>query len=239
MNNSLSRSLLRLLACWPALLLATSALAQGDAPSLRAADFIVAVVNSEPVTNSEVGAMRKRLLSELRARGEPIPEAAQLNQQALEWLINEKAQLQLAQETGVRIDAEQLAQAEANIAARNQLTPEAFAQRLLQEGTNLAEFRQQLKYPPIARIALLTLKGRNEDKVKLSAEHVRAEIEKHTGELRDLVLNGPAPAPLARAETFYRYQLMLRTRQMTKLGEFIISNPSAMVQRAEIGRAHV
>jgi primosomal protein N' (replication factor Y) len=83
------------------------------------------------------------------------------------------------------------------------------------------EFREQLKYPPIARIALLTLKGRNEDKVKLSADHMRAEIEKRTGELRDLVLNGPAPAPLARAETFYRYQIMLRTRQMTRLGELL------------------
>src|SRR5207247_6561019 len=37
------------------------------------------------------------------------------------------------------------------------------------------EFRQQLKYPPFSRIALLTLKGRNEDKVKFSAEHLKRE----------------------------------------------------------------
>jgi primosomal protein N' (replication factor Y) len=36
---------------------------------------------------------------------------------------------------------------------------------------------------------------------------------------RDLVIAGPAPAPLARAETNYRYQIMLRTRQMTKLSQ--------------------
>ena len=34
---------------------------------------------------------------------------------------------------------------------------------------------------------------------------------------RDLIIAGPAPAPLLRAETFYRYQLMLRTRAMTRL----------------------
>jgi primosomal protein N' (replication factor Y) len=39
------------------------------------------------------------------------------------------------------------------------------------------EFRQQLKYPPVARAALLTLKGRNEDKVRFSAEHVAREVE--------------------------------------------------------------
>ena len=35
--------------------------------------------------------------------------------------------------------------------------------------------------------------------------------------MRDLIIAGPAPAPLLRAETYYRYQLMLRTRQMSRL----------------------
>jgi primosomal protein N' (replication factor Y) len=35
----------------------------------------------------------------------------------------------------------------------------------------------------------------------------------------DLVIAGPAPAPLLRAETFYRYQIMLRTRAMSKLSQ--------------------
>ncbi len=124
------------------------------------------------------------------------------------------------------------------------------------------EFREQLKYPPIARVALLTLKGRNEEKVKLSAEHVRQEVEKlKTGNaaeatagrgaaetatlfdqfapgsqrtpnrepavvsspFRDLIVAGPAPAPLLRAETYYRYQLMLRTRAMSRLSVALAS----------------
>jgi primosomal protein N' len=36
---------------------------------------------------------------------------------------------------------------------------------------------------------------------------------------RDLTISGPAPAPLLRAETFYRYQIMLRTRAMSKLSQ--------------------
>ena len=85
------------------------------------------------------------------------------------------------------------------------------------------EFREQLKYPPLARIALLTLRGRNEEKVRLSAAHVRTELEKNSASktITDLIIAGPAPAPLARAETFYRYQLMLRTREMTKLSRAI------------------
>jgi primosomal protein N' (replication factor Y) len=106
------------------------------------------------------------------------------------------------------------------------------------------KFREQLKYPPVSRVALLTLKGRNEDKVKFSAEHLRKVLEStvhspqftipspqsadssasakpdcglKTVDFRDLIIAGPAPAPLLRAETFYRYQIMLRTRAMSKL----------------------
>jgi primosomal protein N' (replication factor Y) len=96
------------------------------------------------------------------------------------------------------------------------------------------EFREQLKYPPFSRIAMLTLKGRNEEKVKFSADHLKKVIESKVQSLKskvpgtdatldaglwalDLVIAGPAPAPLLRAETFYRYQIMLRTQRMSAL----------------------
>ena len=82
------------------------------------------------------------------------------------------------------------------------------------------EFRGQLKYPPFSRVALLTLKGRNEDKVKFSAEHLKRELEPKASATRpalDFVISGPAPAPLLRAETFFRYQIMLRTQRMSTL----------------------
>ncbi len=79
------------------------------------------------------------------------------------------------------------------------------------------EFREQLKYPPLSRIALLTLRGRNEEKVKFSADHLKKELTKAVSDFKDLVIAGPAPAPLLRAETYYRYQLMLRIPRMTEL----------------------
>ena len=83
------------------------------------------------------------------------------------------------------------------------------------------EFREQLRYPPVSRVALLTLKGRNEDKVRFSADYLRKQLQRELPALKDLILAGPAPAPLLRAETLYRYQIMLRTRQMSKLSPAI------------------
>jgi primosomal protein N' (replication factor Y) len=78
-------------------------------------------------------------------------------------------------------------------------------------------FRRELQYPPLSRVALITLKGRNEDKVKFVADHFRKSVEKLTADFKDLVIAGPAPAPLLKAESFYRYQIMLRLGQMSAL----------------------
>jgi primosomal protein N' (replication factor Y) len=100
------------------------------------------------------------------------------------------------------------------------------------------EFREQLKYPPAGRAALLTLKGRNEDKVKFSAEHVKRLVaagapgtksgsattaagSETSRAIADLIIAGPAPAPLLRAENQYRYQILLRTRAMSRLSQLL------------------
>ena len=79
------------------------------------------------------------------------------------------------------------------------------------------EFREQLRYPPFARVALLTLRGRNEEKVRMFIDHIRKELGRRLVGWKDLIIAGPAPAPLVRAESFYRHQIMLRTPAMSRL----------------------
>ena len=96
------------------------------------------------------------------------------------------------------------------------------------------EFRRPLQYPPFARVALLTVKGRNEEKVKFSAEYLKREVQKTTSGLKDLTLAGPAPAPLLRAETFYRYQMMLRTPRMSLLSKRLAELTASLTLPDEI-----
>ncbi len=129
------------------LLASTGAWAQTAAPttSNRQADFIVAVVNSEPITNRDVQVLRQRLANEAAARGGNRPDASELTRLALEQLINEKAQMQQAREAGIKIDSEAIDQAELNVAASNQLTREEMHKRLAQDGIALSSFREQLR----------------------------------------------------------------------------------------------
>ena len=91
------------------------------------------------------------------------------------------------------------------------------------------EFRQQLSYPPFNRVALLTLRGRNEDKVKFGAEHVRRWLDEKLASWPGTVIAGPAPAPLAKAESYFRYQIMLRSPRMTKLSRDLMSLHEAVI----------
>ena len=58
------------------------ALPLGSAPAAaRQADYIVAVVNSEPITNNEVRARMARLEGQMRQQGTPLPEPAEFARQ--------------------------------------------------------------------------------------------------------------------------------------------------------------
>jgi len=132
---------------------------------VRQADFIVAVVNSEPITNREVHVLRQRLANEATARGSNSPAAAELTRTAVEQLINEKAQLQLARETGIKIENDAVDQAELNVASSNQLSREDMHKRLAQEGISVNAFREQLR----TQLTLTRLREREiEGRVRIS-----------------------------------------------------------------------
>ena len=111
---------------------------------MRSADFVVAVVNSEPITNQEVQALSLRLQREARAQG-LVADPAESKRLALDQLINEKAQIQQAIALGIAVDDAAVNQAESTVASNNQISVDALRQRLQQDGMSLASFREQLR----------------------------------------------------------------------------------------------
>ena len=111
----------------------------------QAADYIVAVVNSEPVTNSEVQRELQRLVQQLTQQRRPLPDRKEMARQVLENLINQKVQLQSASETGVRIDDAAVDQAVQNIARQNQMDVAELQRRIVQDGLVFSQFRAQLR----------------------------------------------------------------------------------------------
>jgi peptidyl-prolyl cis-trans isomerase SurA len=97
-------------------------------------------------------------------------------------MIVERAQLQMARETGVRIDPAQIDQAEANIAAQNQMDLVQLRANLERRGTTRAAFRQQLR----DQIIINRLQERElESRIKISDTDVEVALAARSEAAKD------------------------------------------------------
>ncbi|HCE28129.1 MAG TPA: molecular chaperone SurA [Comamonadaceae bacterium] len=111
----------------------------------RQADFIVAVVNSEPVTNSEVRTRMGRLQRQVARQGGAQPPLELLAREALEQLIQELALVQLARESGIVVDDLAVDQAVQSVARQNEVSADEVYRRLAADGVARDTFRQELR----------------------------------------------------------------------------------------------
>ncbi len=154
----------------------------------RAADYIVAVVNSEPVTNNEVRSRLFRFEQQMSQQGQPLPSRGELITEVLERLISEKAQLQLARENGVKVDEALVDLAEENVARQNQINVPELRRRLGADGLLVAQFRDDLRN----QLLLTRLREREiEPRVKVSDLDVDQYIREQQGssDIASLELN--------------------------------------------------
>ncbi len=86
----------------------------------RTADFIVAVVNSEPITRNDVQTRTERVLRAMQAKAckHCPPPAAGPRSARAPWIV-EKAQVQHALETGIQVDDLAVTQAVTNVAQQS------------------------------------------------------------------------------------------------------------------------
>ena len=113
---------------------------------LRSADFIVAVVNSEPVTNNEVRARIQRVRETMQSQGmQQLPSGDELAREVLERLIVEKAQVHTAKETGIKVDDFAIDQAIQNLAQQSGLNMDAMRREIAQRGQTESSFREDIR----------------------------------------------------------------------------------------------
>jgi peptidyl-prolyl cis-trans isomerase SurA len=108
-------------------------------------DRIVAVVNNEVITANELRARTRAAQVQLQRQKIQPPPAEVLERQVLERMIVDRAQLQLARETGVRVDDATVNAAMTRIAEANNMTVQALRQRLEADGISFNQFRDDVR----------------------------------------------------------------------------------------------
>lgn len=107
-------------------------------------DFIVAVVDSVPITNHDVNARLELQRVQAAQQGRAILKSDVTLRDVLEKLITEKALLQNAKDAGIVIDDDALDLAEQRQAAQNQTTVEAMRAKTLASGSSVEKARKDL-----------------------------------------------------------------------------------------------
>ena len=123
--------------------MAVAAGAQGRA--VRNGDYIAAVVNQELVTAGEVERRIERAQADASRAGVRLPPDSELRRQALDALIDERAMITTARESGMRVDDAEVDRAVLNIAQQNQITLPVLRERLVAEGIDYGRFRANLR----------------------------------------------------------------------------------------------
>ncbi|MDD2845858.1 MAG: peptidylprolyl isomerase [Rhodoferax sp.] len=160
----------------------------GTASRTATSDYIVAVVNSEPLTNTEVQREVLRVQQQFAAQRRPAPDVQRLNAEMLERLINQKVLLQFARDTGIRVEESAVDQAEQSIAAQNQLTTAELHRRVVTEGLTVGMFRSQLR----DQILMQRLRERDlEPRVRVSESDIDAylQAQQNTADPSQLEIN--------------------------------------------------
>lgn len=119
-----------------------SALAEEKLPVL---DRIVATVNRDAISESELNRQTQVLLLRLRQSDMELPSFETVRKQLLDKLILEKVQLQMAKEQGISVTDEELNAAIEDIAKRDKLSTDQMYDILKEQGMTEDQFKDNIK----------------------------------------------------------------------------------------------
>ena len=108
-------------------------------------DRIVAVVENDIIMQSELDIQLRTVVGRMKEQGVKLPSSSVLENQVLERMILTKIQLQLAENTGIRVDDETLNRTISNIAAGNNVSLSQFKEILEKDGFNYEKFRENIR----------------------------------------------------------------------------------------------
>ncbi|WP_341675816.1 peptidylprolyl isomerase [Niveibacterium sp. SC-1] len=197
-------------------------------------DKIVAVINSEVITQNELAGRVDQFEAQLKRQKRPVPPRDVFERQMLERIIYEKVQLQYARETSLRVDDATLERAVERVAANNKLTVEQFRAALKKDDVDWTRFREELRN----EMTLSRLREREVDSrtmvsdAEIDAYMSAAASDRSSGQevsVAHILLRAPEGA---NAETWRRLQqkaedILARARQGDDFSRLAAANSDA------------
>lgn len=123
-------------------LIVSSGFASAQVKSL---DRVIAIVDDDVIMKSQLDSRVQEVIQTVSKRSGDLPSQDVLVKQVLDRLIIEDLQIQLANRYGITVDDDEVNQAVADVAKRNNLNMEQFKRVLQSEGLSLSALRDQIR----------------------------------------------------------------------------------------------
>lgn len=150
---------------------------------------VVAIVNDDVITQSELRAEMNAITMQLRASGRPVPHDEAFKTNTLNHLIDKTLQLQIAKQLNITISDKELNTIIGRIASQNNMTTSQLLERIQQEGMNAKAYKENL------REQLLLQKVQQQEvasKITITPQEVDRMM--NSPEFRKQLVNGKASA---------------------------------------------
>ena len=108
-------------------------------------DKIIAIVETQTITNSELNKKKEDVSKALSQQGEVIPSDKKITKLSLDQLITEKLVIEYALMQGININDERLNNVINNIATSNNISTEELIKEIERDGSNFSDFREDIR----------------------------------------------------------------------------------------------
>ncbi len=143
-----------------------------------ALDRVLAVVNNEAITSSDLNSRVATVKRQLRRQTQDLPSDDELRRQVLERLVTEKVLTQAARERGLLVDERQVDATIARVADQNKLSLIDFRARIERDGSSFQRFREEVR----DELVLDRLREREtESRVQVTESEVNAYLALNSG----------------------------------------------------------
>ena len=170
-------------------------------------DFIVAVVDDDIITASELRDAARSAVRQLQAQGTQVPPQDVLLDRVLERLVLQRLQITAAERAGIQVDDQTVNAALADVARRNNVTLGALRQTIESEGYSYEQFREDIRRDiTSARLrqrmvdSRITVSDQEVDSF-LAQQGDRDQREYHLQQILVALPEGASPEAIATART--------------------------------------
>ena len=216
--------------------------------SAQPLDKVVAIVNDNVITASELNAQIEILRQQIAAKNMQLPPENVLRKQVLQHLIDEDLQLQLAKNNNMTIDSTELDDSIAKIAAENKLTLTQLREELAKQGLTWESYRENVrKEMLIARVQqrsvgkdIVVSAQQVDDYLKTAQQNEKTQQLFHVENIIIPLPEAPTPAQLSKAKAKARL-LLNKIKQGEDFNRLAIAESSGeyALEGGDLGERHL